>query len=310
MSDNQSDTASVQAFAEALCNNRTLMKLNLSNNGLGPNGGYVIGGAVAKNMSLRTLVLSDNNLCKKQHTIKRLGYYYASKGINAIGVALRMNTQLTALHLGRNSLEDKGTNTLAQALLQSNACNLQALSLRDNGIGPQGAQAVSDYVTVSRSLQYLDLSCNRLGEDGGKFIGVAIGASVSVTQLHLNNNEMGPDSAKVIALALNVNRSLRMLDLSCNKLRASRSEGFDDAGLAAIAKSMRNNTTITKLCVHNNKWASAFLCHYSANSIPESFRGAYCGDSISEKCSWQCFVAENAGNPCLFPAEDRYFYSY
>jgi Ran GTPase-activating protein (RanGAP) involved in mRNA processing and transport len=68
-----------------------------------------------------------------------------------IAVELRVNTTLTSLDLGNNSIGDVGAASLAEALGYNTA--LKELNLGDNSIGTAGAASLAEALKVNSTLR-------------------------------------------------------------------------------------------------------------------------------------------------------------
>ena len=126
-----------------------------------------------------------------------------------MGEALAVNTTLTKLNLGGNSL------------------------------GKEGGRAMGEALAVNTTLAKLDLGYNAFGKEGGRAMGEALAVNTTLTQLHLGGNKIGTKGASAIAQALEVNKALTNLDLSSNRIRGK--------GARKIAQALQVNHVITML---------------------------------------------------------------
>jgi len=103
---------------------------------------------------LLQLDLSNNELCGLD--VVEEGTYTA-EGINALAEAVAVNASLTVLKLGPNKIGDDGAASIASALKESTQSKLAELDLNGYGaedmqIGPKGAKALADMLSVNGSL--------------------------------------------------------------------------------------------------------------------------------------------------------------
>ena len=77
---------------------------------------------------------------------------YTAEGITAIADALRVNGGLTALDLSSNDLKDEGVRAVCEAIQSNKETKLESLDFGNNGIGPDGANAVLAMVAVTGAL--------------------------------------------------------------------------------------------------------------------------------------------------------------
>ncbi len=122
-----------------------LQQLDLSGNGLGPEGIELVAQA-PQLAGIHMLDVSQNAL--RAHGMKCLG-------------ASTFLTELHELHLNANEMGDEGCEELARSV--SNMPVLETLSLSDNLIGPRGAAQLCG---LASRLCDLDLSFNELGDGG------------------------------------------------------------------------------------------------------------------------------------------------
>ena len=136
----------------------SVTSLDLRRNGLA-SGATALGAALAKNLSLTTLLLGENEL--------------GPAGGIAVATGLRSNRSLTCLDLANNALGDDGAIALAEAL-RANAphSKLRSLDLQSNNLGTSTAQAWAAVLSsktggssrttpVKLRLRFLNLNENR-----------------------------------------------------------------------------------------------------------------------------------------------------
>jgi Ran GTPase-activating protein (RanGAP) involved in mRNA processing and transport len=105
-------------LADVLFNNKTLIRLSLSNNQLGDKGVQSLSNALSANdNSLKKLDLSQNDI--------------TDEGVDYLAQMLKTNTILTHLSLSNNRITDQGVQLLNDALQNRNK-TLQVLSLTQN----------------------------------------------------------------------------------------------------------------------------------------------------------------------------------
>ena len=226
-----------EALALSLKKNSHVQGLDLSDNGLGPEGTTSIlkaltvkGGAP----SVRLLTLRQNKcgqdgaeaireLLRSQHPLESLDVAaneLCTKGAQTIAESLGSNTSLTSLCLEHNELESEAVDALAKALGTNRS--LTTLSLEWNTIGPPGAQSLADLLHQGgSSLVTLNLGWNGLGDSGVRCLAQAIEqqpADGALRDVRLHHNRMTADAAVPLAKCLRV---LDVLDVSGNALGAS-----------------------------------------------------------------------------------------
>lgn len=100
------DSRCMHILSKGLEVNRSLIKLDLSNNGLAPISGIYLVKSLNNNISLHELNLSNNNL--------------TNDFANALAKTLRENDVLWKVDIGYNPIGMEGANSLIQALKENN----------------------------------------------------------------------------------------------------------------------------------------------------------------------------------------------
>eukprot|EP01113_Clastostelium_recurvatum_P022441 TRINITY_DN2678_c0_g1_i3.p1 TRINITY_DN2678_c0_g1~~TRINITY_DN2678_c0_g1_i3.p1 ORF type:complete len:2207 (+),score=796.21 TRINITY_DN2678_c0_g1_i3:224-6844(+) len=120
------------------------------------------------------------------------------------------------------------------------------LNLRNNGLGPRGAQILASTIVSSRTLSVLKLGCNNIQDEGASVIATMLERNQGVlTTLNLNSNAITSEGARALALALVRNNSLTMLDLSDNLL--------DNPAGVALVSAVQANKRLRVLNLWRNR---------------------------------------------------------
>ncbi|KAL3912795.1 MAG: hypothetical protein SGILL_006744 [Bacillariaceae sp.] len=113
-------------------------------------------------------------------------------GARAVAMMLSTNSSLRRISLGNNAIGDEGAQAIAEALTQNPHSSLVYLGLGYNEIGNEGAVAITDAVSQLKLFATLDLSGNLIGNEGAK----------ALSNLNLSGNEIEGGGAGPIAEAL------------------------------------------------------------------------------------------------------------
>mmetsp|Transcript_4548 Transcript_4548/g.9917 ORF Transcript_4548/g.9917 Transcript_4548/m.9917 type:complete len:459 (-) Transcript_4548:198-1574(-) len=211
-------------LADAVANNKSLLKLDLSSNyDLFIEGSAPMARALIANTTLQTLALGGN----------RLSY----DGIKCIAEALKHNTSLHHLDLHWVNLGPQGARAIASVLSFNNS--LEQLQLGGNEIGPEGVVFIAEALQLNQGLLTLDLSRNRLGAQGISAIGDGLSHNTTLRALNLKVNNLKPDSAYAITHLLGSCTHLHKLDLSWNL--------FGPQGGKAIGEGLAVNHSLQEL---------------------------------------------------------------
>ncbi|XP_067864893.1 NACHT, LRR and PYD domains-containing protein 3-like isoform X1 [Heterodontus francisci] len=136
----------IEDLASAICTNRSLMDLDLSDNRLGDSGVKLLSEALR------------NTDCK----IQRLGLYrnkLTASCIKDLTSALSKKQSLTDLNLSDNKLGDSGVKLLSAALRNPD-CKIQKLSLSDVGLTDSCTEDLASALRTNQSLKFLNLTYN------------------------------------------------------------------------------------------------------------------------------------------------------
>ena len=169
-----------------------------------------------------------------------VGMGYAK--VDALKVALTLNTTLTQLSVADNRIGDAGAIALAEALTVN--AMLTKLDVSSNHIGDAGASALAEALTSNATLTKLDVSSNHIGKAGAGALAEALTSNATLTKPDVSSSQIGNSGASALAEALKVNATLMELDLSNNDL--------GDAGVTALAEGLAVNATLMKLDVSRN----------------------------------------------------------
>eukprot|EP00984_Skeletonema_dohrnii_P019941 scaffold9636_cov76-Skeletonema_dohrnii-CCMP3373.AAC.2 len=196
------------ALRELLANATEIIRLDLSQVGLGNDGLRLLAEGLACSSSLAdgALNLSHNNI--------------GDEGLQALASSLASSGKVRELNLSHNNFGDKGLEALADPLAHNRA--LRVLSIAANtAITKTGVKAISRSLQSRKCrLKNLQLDSINICEEGGKLLGDALSVNTSLVTLLLrcggNDVCIGDDGLKALAAGLSRNSHLKILDLSGN----------------------------------------------------------------------------------------------
>jgi len=181
--------------------------------------------------------------------------------------AIIANPRLSVVKLSYNDLRDEGVKAIAEGISANGKHHpsLSTLDLGFNSIGDVGCEALAVHALAGNFvLETLYLSGNRIEEKGAMSIAGAILHGSALSQIHLTANSIRSSGLKALAGAIaQVDAKIRM-DQQQQQSRAKdgwRSvqklflscAGFDEAGFIPIPGMLLTNTSLTTLCLNNNK---------------------------------------------------------
>ena len=164
LSSNKLSIRYLTSLTKVLEINKTLTKLNLSNNSV-----YAgdIATVLKKNKTLTTLILSNTGIGFLDDVIP-------------FAEALKRNTTLTTLDLSCNKIRSRMIIAIAKALEINNTLTTIDISCNHIGIGYNEAKAIAEAVKINTTLTLLDLRGCNIGADGAKAIAEALKTNTTI----------------------------------------------------------------------------------------------------------------------------------
>ena len=124
-----------------------------------------------------------------------IGNNINDNGLVAIADALKVNTVLTHLDIGKNVIKDPGVVMLYNALsnqVGNPNSNLVCLGLQWNYITNYGANVIAKLLTENNKIRCLDLHANRIQYNGTRAIAYALQYNTALKYLDLSSNLLTP----------------------------------------------------------------------------------------------------------------------
>lgn len=162
---------------------------------------------------------------------------FGSRGCAHLGALVRSSNTLQTLALGCNPIGDAGAALIGRALPHSRV--LVTLALQDCAITAQGVRHLATGVGRNSSLRSLWLFANAAADEGAAHLAAALRTS-KLQHLGLEMNDVSKLGAEALSYALSFGGChLAWLRLQHNPI--------GDDGVAALARSIYSNRTLTKL---------------------------------------------------------------
>ncbi|KAL0239380.1 hypothetical protein GEMRC1_009488 [Eukaryota sp. GEM-RC1] len=169
----------------------------------------------------------------------RISFY---EGVVALTDVLKVNTTITSIDLGNNSIGVAGARALAEALKVN--LTITCIEMSGNSIGEEGAKELAEALKVNSTITSVDLSENFLGDEGAKELAEALKVNATVTAIRMSGNSIGDEGARELADALKVNAIVNCVDLSENFI--------GDEGAEALADTLKINSKMTSINLREN----------------------------------------------------------
>ncbi len=265
-----------------------IIKLDLSENNLGPKSISSLAKAIKFNFRLKTLILKNNKMsnlgCKSLFTnlnfkaeqtslflIDISNNDIGSDGVEALSEFLKKTKTLVNLDLAQNLIGTLGSYILKDGFILNKT--IQILNFAFNGLCAEGLNNLKGYFANSKNIQTLNIGGNYLLDQGCKYMSDIIRANNTMSSLFLEWSDINSDGIRAIAQALNMNKTISYLDLSNNSLDKKTLEDFFDSlkpqltsldnlslgfnqfgidGIKKINEFMKLNQTITQLNLEKN----------------------------------------------------------
>ena len=168
--------------------------------------------------TLVSALLSTGTLVRLSITDCGLGDEGVASIIAAVRakITLDMVNTVAILELRSNRISNHGASAIAEALAGNTS--LRTLDLQRNDVKDQGGIALAAALQVNRSLEVLNVRFNEISDAGATALGRALQANPVVSELHLGGNLVGPEGAVHLASALETNATLKTLNLRSNAI--------------------------------------------------------------------------------------------
>lgn len=114
---------------------------------------------------------------------------------------IRDSPSLIKLCIGNNRLGADGLEILSKAF-SSNSCNISAIHLEHNAIGPKGASVIAKILVGCKGLMSVSLGYNQLGPEIEPICNALCDCRCSLMTLDIANNYVGDNGAFCLAKAL------------------------------------------------------------------------------------------------------------
>lgn len=237
-----------KALAYGLEENRTLKKLWLNTNPLGPEGVRHVALCLRHNTSLMSLNISSTEMTKgdwlKNNEYDHPVYDTDYRGVEALSDMLCANKTLTRLNLAKNNLKAEGLEFLVPALRDHPS--LRSCSLAMNNPPPASMIYLGRILRDNTAMRKLDLRGTALKSRGCKLLCEGLRGNFSITVLNLRNCGITADLLFEHFGPLFKTSTIRKLDLSFNNVGSNgchtMSEVIEVASMTSLDMSSTSAT--------------------------------------------------------------------
>uniref|UniRef100_A0A7S3MN86 Ran GTPase-activating protein 1 n=1 Tax=Favella ehrenbergii TaxID=182087 RepID=A0A7S3MN86_9SPIT len=223
LSDNAFGPDGISAFECLLTGMSSLQTLQVTNCGLGPEGGEMIAEALSRNEGLKLKHFEAGR--------DRL----ENKGITALARVFAEMGSLETIHVPQNGIKDEGMSALLSSLAQS-CTNLTTLRINDNWLKAQALPNLFKVILRCSKLDHLNISDLNMGQEPviAALTAIKDSEGTVVRELFCNYNEVDSRAAAI--------KCCDLLEEIASKTSEERSlERVDFIGLDSMARQQRRN---------------------------------------------------------------------
>ncbi len=207
-------------------------------------------------------------------------------GLRAIE-KLILDPRVKEIRLDSNQITPDGIEFLCHTLTKR-TLHLQALSLSDNNVGVQGANAISNLLLMNYPLTALDLSGCQIKPEGIESLSLGLKNNPFLSHLNLSSNEVTTACA-AIAQMLVTNKCLQELQLVACEL--------DPAKASLIGVALGLNSSLKSLNIEGNPLDAPFASQFASDINQNVTLNEYFGPDTPEG-SIQTLCDRNQSIPC------------
>ena len=235
------ESANIEHLKNFLKDSKTITKLNLYDNQIGPEGAIAISEALKDNKVITTLNLRNNQI--------------GDEGAKAIAGFLKDNKAITVVSLSDNQIGDEGAKSIAKALKDK---AITILYLGHNQIGDEGAKEIAEALKDNKTITGLFLSDNKIGDEGSNAISAALKDNKTITGLFLDNNKISHEGKKALAEVLKDNKDIQIFGLKINQVIDNQKAKLTSADIREINQLWANSIIEIAKTAKDKKVANAF----------------------------------------------------
>ena len=204
-----------------------LQTLDISGNSITGFGATKIFDVIAKNNSIRKLVMDNNNI--------------TGRGLASVLTLLWENPVLQHLSLYNCELNYEGADTLGAGLARN--FHIETLIVGKNPFKDEGAKLLLTAIKDNQILKEMDLSGCKIREEGGKAIAYLISSNHNLTKIDLKDNNLYDQSGVALVEAVKINKKVTKLNLERNPVSYKYVIEIEKAMKANAAELSRLNAT-------------------------------------------------------------------
>ena len=247
-------------LVKSIQKNASIVHLDLSSNNLSPEGTEQILKILAGHVSLVSLNISSheglhrnrlyvpgangiNMILLKSDIVSHLNLAGTSlkEGARGLATGVAKSKSLLSLNLSSNYIQSDCIKVIIDSMTKS---QLEIINLADNNLGPEGAEAISNYLARNPPLTILDLSYTSLTGKGFHCLFSSLPNNSHLKNINLSGNPINKYLSQEVIYTLSANWTIEKLDLSSCALRS--------AGLLVLAEGIARNRSIKLLKLHDN----------------------------------------------------------
>jgi len=235
---------SLSAFGGALTG-KNLLRIDISNNAVGPNGSTALAPYLSQASSLRVFLINNCGLgidgCTTLSNALKTGAKnlevwamarnrIENPGAEQVGKAIAEMPKLKELHIFQNFIRKEGMVHVMKGL--TNCPELEVLDVQDNYMKEESAENLAKIIKSCKNITAINVSDCNMEEDDNELVIEALESSeLKIQKLGYNYNELTSDQAKrlIDTLLKNESSSLKRLDIKGNEFKKSTKKYYKEA---------------------------------------------------------------------------------
>ena len=224
----------IKILVDAINNNVTLQKLNLSHNIIFDNGFSFFNNCLKKNDTLLELNLSRNNI--------------TDETIKGLAEVIQVNTTLKVLDISKNLISREGVLKILEACTKHKT--LKKVVCTHNNLSKSGLADLNEYIRKEKALQTFDASWNGVGTNLGK---LTIKTTFQLLDINEDDNVDIHEEMWYVYEIAKLEHRREFLQCCFESEQSVNIQGIGMAEIELISDCLKQNKTLKELTVSKTK---------------------------------------------------------
>ena len=224
----------IKILVDAINNNVTLQKLNLSHNIIFDNGFSFFNNCLKKNNTLHELNLSRNNI--------------TDETIKGLAEVIQVNTTLKVLDISKNLISREGVLKILEACTKHKT--LKKVVCTHNNLSKSGLADLNEYIRREKALQTFDASWNGVGTSLGK---LTIKTTFQLLDINEDDNVDIHEEMWYVYEIAKLEHRKEFLQCCFESEQSVNIQGIGMAEIELISDCLKQNKTLKELTISKTK---------------------------------------------------------